>query len=62
MACYRTTGFSDAQTTAKEMCEEMNVETVLKQQRLRTTKKHFAYESPDEPINDALNKNGNHIF
>ena len=25
MACYRTTGFSGAQTTAKEMCEEMNV-------------------------------------
>ena len=34
----------------------MNVETVLKQQWLRTTKKHFAYESPDEPINDALRK------
>ena len=50
MAFYRTTGFSDAQTTAKEMCEEMNVETVLKQQQLRTTKKHFAYESPEEPI------------
>ena len=44
MACYRTTGLSDAQTTAKEMCEEMNVDTVLKQQRLRTSKKHFAYE------------------
>ncbi|XP_039469422.1 uncharacterized protein LOC120440633 [Oreochromis aureus] len=61
LTSYRNTGFSDAQTTAKEMCEEMNVEAELKQKRLRTTKRHFGYESPDEPIQDAL-KNGNHIF
>ncbi|KAL1277057.1 hypothetical protein QQF64_023730 [Cirrhinus molitorella] len=36
---YRSTGFMSAQTTAKEMCEKMNVEAVLKQRRLRTTKK-----------------------
>ncbi|KAJ8402495.1 hypothetical protein AAFF_G00365780 [Aldrovandia affinis] len=39
LTCYRNTGFSDAQTTAMEMCEEMNVEAVLKQKRLRTTKR-----------------------
>ncbi|XP_071060220.1 zinc finger MYM-type protein 1-like [Pseudochaenichthys georgianus] len=54
LTCYRRTGFSDAQTTAKEMCEEMNVESVLKQKRLRSTKRQFGYESPDEPIDDAL--------
>lgn len=56
LSCYRNTGFSDAQTTAKEMCEEINVEAELKQKRLRTTKRHFAYESPDEPIGDAPQK------
>ncbi|XP_064087271.1 RANBP2-like and GRIP domain-containing protein 5/6 [Macrobrachium nipponense] len=35
---YRDTGFADAQTSAKEICEEMNVEAALKQKRLRTTK------------------------
>ncbi|KAF0024964.1 hypothetical protein F2P81_021845 [Scophthalmus maximus] len=38
LACYRNTGFSDAQTTAKEMCDKKNVEAVLKQQQLRNTK------------------------
>ncbi|XP_039475230.1 uncharacterized protein LOC120442587 [Oreochromis aureus] len=56
LTSYRNTGFSDAQTTAKEMCEEMNVEAELKQKRLRTTKRHFGYESPDQPIQDALKK------
>lgn len=32
----------------------MNVEAVLKEKRLRTTKSHFSYEAPDEPIADAL--------
>ena len=56
LTSYRTTGFSDAQTAAKEMCDEMNVEAVLKQKRLRTTKRHFGYESAEEPIDDALKK------
>lgn len=51
---YRDTGFSDAQTTARSICEEMNVEAVLKDKRLRTSKKHFSYEAPDEPVADAL--------
>ncbi|KAL2102360.1 hypothetical protein ACEWY4_001528 [Coilia grayii] len=34
----------------------MNVEAVLKQKRLRTTKRHFTYESHDEPFTDALVK------
>lgn len=53
---YRSTGFTSAQTTAQEMCDEMNVEAVLKQKRLRTTKRQFGYETPDEPIGDALQK------
>nr|XP_023667508.1 uncharacterized protein LOC111843829 [Paramormyrops kingsleyae] len=52
LTSYRNTGFSDAQTTAKEM----NVEAELKQKRLRTTKRHFGYDSPDEPMQDALRK------
>ncbi|XP_064109591.1 uncharacterized protein LOC135217555 [Macrobrachium nipponense] len=39
LVSYRDTGFADAQTSAKEICEEMNVEVALKQKRLRTTKK-----------------------
>lgn len=54
LTLYRDTGFSDAQTTAQSICEEMNVEPVLKEKRLRTTKKHFSYESSDEPVVDAL--------
>ncbi len=51
---YRNTGFSDPQTTAKAMCNDMNTEAELKQKRLITTKRHFGYESPDEPIKDVL--------
>ena len=43
-----------AQTSAKAMCEEMNVDAVLVQKRLKFTKRHFSYESPDEPLRDAL--------
>ena len=53
---YRRTGFASAQASAKDMCEEMNVEAVLKEKRLRSTKKHFAYEAPDEPIADAMKR------
>lgn len=53
---YRTSGFVTAQMAAKDICEEMNVEAVLKQKRLRTTKRHFSYESHDEPFTDALTK------
>ncbi|XP_064078550.1 uncharacterized protein LOC135195979 [Macrobrachium nipponense] len=56
LVSYRDTGFADAQTFAKEICEEMNVEAALKQKRLRTTKRQFSYEAPDEPITDALKK------
>jgi len=56
LTSYRNTRFSDTQTIAKEMCEEMNVEAELKQKHLRTTKMHFGYESPNEPIQDALRK------
>ncbi|XP_076059509.1 uncharacterized protein LOC143036146 [Oratosquilla oratoria] len=53
LVSYRDTGFADAQTSAKEVCEEMNVEAALKQKRLRTTKRQFSYEASDEPITDA---------
>lgn len=53
---YRTSGFVTAQMAAKDICEEMNVEAVLKQKRLRTTKRHFSYKSHDEPFTDALTK------
>ena len=53
---YRASGFVTAQMAAKDMCEDMNVEAVLKQKRLRSTKRHFSYETHDEPLTDALRK------
>lgn len=53
---YRNTGFSKAKAAAKDMCEEMNINSVLKEKRFRKTKQHFSYESPDEPIGDPLKK------
>ncbi|XP_076036572.1 uncharacterized protein LOC143022310 [Oratosquilla oratoria] len=47
---------SEEVTSAKEVCEEMNVEAALKQKRFRTTKRQFSYEASDEPITDALKK------
>uniref|UniRef100_A0A8C1K3Y1 TTF-type domain-containing protein n=1 Tax=Cyprinus carpio TaxID=7962 RepID=A0A8C1K3Y1_CYPCA len=54
LTTYRDTGFSEAQTTATSICEVMNVEAVLKEKRLRNSKRHFSYEAPDEPMTDAL--------
>ncbi|KAJ8359077.1 hypothetical protein SKAU_G00156020 [Synaphobranchus kaupii] len=53
---YRNDGFAAAQASAKDACEEMHVETVLKEKRLRSTKTHFTYEAPDEPVRDALKR------
>ncbi|KAJ3614350.1 hypothetical protein NHX12_017924 [Muraenolepis orangiensis] len=50
---YRASGFAAAQTTAKDLCEEMNIEAVLVQKRLRNTKRQFTYEATDEPLADA---------
>lgn len=41
------TGFADAQSTAKELCEVLNIESELKEKRLRSTKRHFGYEAAD---------------
>ena len=54
LICYRKNGFTSAQATAKEMCQAMNVDAVLKQKRIRKMKQHFSYECPDEPLNDAV--------
>ncbi|KAJ3590260.1 hypothetical protein NHX12_008214 [Muraenolepis orangiensis] len=51
---YRASGFAAAQTTAKDLCEEMNIEAVLVQKRLCNTKRQFTYEAADEPLADAL--------
>lgn len=56
LVSYRDTGFASAQTSAKTICDQMNVEATLKQKRLRTTKRQFSYESPDEQVSDALKK------
>lgn len=45
---YRQSGFSEAIETAKELCEALNIEPELKQKRLRSTKRQFGYEAPDE--------------
>lgn len=54
LTTYRGDGFTSAQVSARDLCELMNVETVLKQKRLRRTKRQFSYECPDEPHDDAL--------
>jgi len=36
-----------AQTTAKDLCEELNVEVVVKQKRFHNTKRQFVYEAAD---------------
>lgn len=41
LAVYRDTGFAAAQTSAKDMCDEMNVVAPLKEKRLRTTKQQM---------------------
>lgn len=51
---YRPSGFTAAQATAKDLCEETNTKAVLKQKRLRNTRKQFSYEAADEPLTDAL--------
>ncbi|XDV34378.1 hypothetical protein PO909_004542 [Leuciscus waleckii] len=51
---YRHSGFAEAVSTAKELCEAMNIEPELKEKRLRNTKRQFAYETADEPFSDAL--------
>lgn len=53
---YQANGFASAQASAREMCEDMNVEAVLKEKSLRSTRKQFSYEYPDEPISDALKR------
>lgn len=53
---YRQSGFDEAVSTAKELCEALNIEPELKEKRLRSTKRQFAYEAVDEPLNDALKK------
>ena len=52
----RASGFVTAQMAARDLCEEINEEAVLKQKWLRSIKHHFLYESHDEPISDALTK------
>lgn len=47
---YRDSGFASAQVSAKEMCDKMNVEAVLKQKRLQRTKR------PDQEMTDSVNK------
>eukprot|EP00064_Thunnus_orientalis_P001995 superscaffoldBa00000138_g2000 len=54
LTTYRETRFSEAQTTSKSISEEMNMDAVLKEKRLRNSKRHFSYEAPDETVTDAL--------
>ncbi|XP_034089177.1 uncharacterized protein LOC117557448 [Gymnodraco acuticeps] len=56
LEAYRQSGFTDAQSTAKEICEILNIEPELKVKRLRSTKRQFGYETADEPFSDALKK------
>lgn len=52
----KDTGFADALTTAKEICEEINVETVLKGKRVRGKNCHFSYECADDPVSGAFKR------
>ncbi|XP_076037997.1 uncharacterized protein LOC143023362 [Oratosquilla oratoria] len=50
LVSYRDTGFADAQTSAKEVCEEMNVEAALKQKDSELLKG----SSPMSPLMNLL--------
>lgn len=52
----RGNGSAAAQASSRDKGDEMNVEAVLKEKRLRSTKKQFSYEAPDEPIRDAMKR------
>ncbi len=54
LVSHRGPRFASALESAKEMCEEMNMEAVLKQERLQKTKRQFC--SPEEEVTDALQK------
>ncbi|XP_071745254.1 uncharacterized protein [Lepeophtheirus salmonis] len=54
LTCYRKSGFAATKIKVKQICEEMSLEAELKQKRLRSSKRHFDYESLDESIQDAL--------
>ena len=45
---YRHSGFAEAVSTAKDLCEAMNIEPQLKEKMLRNTKRQFAYEAADK--------------
>lgn len=47
LSVCRHFGFADAQLTAKEIRESLNIEPELKEKRLRSTKRHFGYEATD---------------
>ncbi len=56
LTSYRDTGFAAAEASTKDICEDMNVEAVLRQKRLRSTKRHFAYEASGEPFNSVMKR------
>ena len=49
---YRETGFVAALIDAKELANELEVESIFQQKRCYKKKKMFLYESSDEPILD----------
>lgn len=51
---YRGNGFAGAQITAKEICEEMNIPSHLKEKHVRSTKTHFSCKAPEKPLEYAL--------
>lgn len=48
---YRDTGFAAIRASAKDTCEEINVEAMLTEKRL-SSNKHFACEAPEEPVGE----------
>ncbi|XP_055771271.1 uncharacterized protein LOC129847549 [Salvelinus fontinalis] len=46
----------DCTNVSQGYCEGMNVEAVLQEKGLRSTKRHFSYGSFDEPLSDVLKK------
>lgn len=60
LTTYQKTGLSESQTTARRICEETDLKALLKEKRLRNSKRHFSYKAPDEPVTDALKVNYMH--
>lgn len=56
LVSQRTIGFKDTWVSAREICEQISTESVLKENRLWSTKIQKKYSAADEPQTDAMER------